>query len=86
VPYNATNSDLVWNPKVHAFVDRILFENAMATGDPTARGYKGVKPNFGGGRVEPGMGIGSTEKNMKKLTTVLSKNQKLYSMNVPVPS
>mgnify|MGYP006907045050 CR=1 FL=1 len=30
-----------------------------------------------------GEGIGSTPKAMKKLTTVLSKNQKLHSMNVP---
>jgi len=40
-----------------------------------------VSPNFGGGLVQEGEGIGSTLKAMKKLTTVLSKNQKLHSMN-----
>ena len=29
-------------------------------------------------------GIGTTAKKMKKLTTVLSKNQKLHSFNVPI--
>lgn len=29
-------------------------------------------------------GIGTTTKKMKKLTTVLSKNQKLHSFNVPI--
>lgn len=46
----------------------------METGDPTSPEYKGVSPNFGGGIVEQGSGIGSTSKHMKKLTTVLSKN------------
>ena len=31
-------------------------------------------------------GLGSTTKNMKKLTTVFSKNQKLHSMNIPAPA
>jgi len=57
----------------------------MKTQDPTSPGYRGVSPNFGGGNVEEGKGIGSTKKHMTKLTTVLSKNQKLFSMNRPVP-
>ena len=57
----------------------------MRTQDPTGKDYKGVSPNFGGGLVKDGDGIGSTLKAMKKLTTVLSKNQKLFSMNQPPP-
>ena len=36
-----------------------------------------------GGNIEEGQTIGKTPKRMKKLTTVLSKNQKLHSFNVP---
>jgi hypothetical protein len=79
------DSSLVWNPKVHAYVDRNLYENAMSTQDPHLKSYTGVKPNFGGGLVKEGEGIGTTAKHMKKLTTVLSKNQKLHSMNAPSP-
>jgi hypothetical protein len=75
--------DKVWNPMVHGYVDRISFENAMKTEDPTQKGYAGVNPNFGGGTTDPDSGPGSGPKKMKKLTTVLSKNQKLHSMNVP---
>ena len=57
----------------------------MRTQDPTGKDYKGVSPNLGGGLVKDGDGIGSTLKAMKKLTTVLSKNQKLFSMNQPPP-
>jgi len=46
----------------------------MKTLDPTSSDYKGVSPNFGGGLVKSGEGIGSTTKHMKKLTTVFSKN------------
>ena len=42
-----------------------------------------MSPNFGGGNVKEWETIGSTAKKMKKLTTVLSKNQKLHSFNVP---
>lgn len=64
----------VWNPKIKSYVDKDLFEAAMKTQEPTSPNYKGVSPNFGGGIVEKGKGIGSTLKAMKKLTTVLSKN------------
>lgn len=47
------------------------------------KGYKGTSPNFGGGNVPEWLTIGKTPKKMKKLTTVLSKNQKLHSFNVP---
>lgn len=57
----------------------------MRTQDPTGKDYKGLSPNFGGGLVKDGDGIGSTLKAMRKLTHVLSKNQKLYSMNQPSP-
>ena len=67
---------------MHAFVDRRLYEDAVNTKDPTSKGYKGVSPNFGGGLQDPEKGLGSTPKKMKKLTTVLSKNQKLNSFNV----
>ena len=75
----ADDPNLVWNPAVHGYVDKELYEDALKTGDPTSPKYKGVSPNFGGGivDVEDGKGIGSTKKAMKKLTTVLSKNQKL---------
>lgn len=76
---------MLWNPKIHAYVDKALMEDALKTGDPHVKGYKGVSPNFGGGLVQEGEGIGSTRKHMKKLTTVLSKNQKLHSMNKPTP-
>jgi hypothetical protein len=59
---------------VHAYVDKVLYENAMKTGDPTSPEYKGVSPNYGGGNVVEGKGLGSTRKHMTKLTTVLSKN------------
>ena len=75
-----------WNPKIRAYVDKHLLESALRTEDPTKPGYKGVSPNYGGGIIEEGRGIGTSEKHMKKLTTVLSKNQKLYSMNQPTPS
>lgn len=42
-----------------------------------------MSPNFGGGLTNEMEGLGSTPKKMKKLTTVLSKNQKLHSFNVP---
>ena len=42
-----------------------------------------MSPNFGGGNVPEWETIGSTKYKMKKLTTVLSKNQKLHSFNVP---
>lgn len=58
--------------------------SALETADPTKQGYKGVKPNFGGGRIKEWESIGSTPQKMKKLTTVLSKNQKLHSFNVPL--
>lgn len=48
------DSSLVWNPKVHAYVDRNLYENAMTTQDPHLKSYTGVKPNFGGGLVKEG--------------------------------
>lgn len=73
----------VWNPLVNGYVDRKAFEDAMKTKDPTQKNYVGVKPNFGGGTTDPEAGPGSGPKKMKKLTTVLSKNQKLLSMNVP---
>lgn len=74
VPFNQGDNDLVWNQKVHAFVDRQLYEDALATQDPTRSNYRGVSPNFGGGTIEEGRGIGTSVKRMKKLTTVLSKN------------
>jgi len=61
-----------------------MYEKALAVKDPAQPGYKGIKPNYGGGltKIDPrGRGIGSTHKKMKKLTTVLSKNQMLHSMN-----
>ena len=73
---------LAWNKNVNAYVDRELYEKALKTQDPTDKNYKGVSPNFGGGLQDPEKGIGSTRKNMNKLTTVLSKNQKLNSFNV----
>ena len=79
-------ADQAWNPKLRAYVDKQLIEDALQTKDPTQPDYKGVSPNYGGGKVEEGRGIGTTTKKMKKLTTVLSKNQKLYSMNQPTPS
>lgn len=78
VPSNGT---MVWNDKIKAFVDKQLFKQALSTGDPTQKDYKGISPNYGGGLVEADKGLGSTHKKMKKLTTVLSKNQKLHSMN-----
>ncbi len=42
---------MVWNPKIHAYVDKDLMEDALKTGDPHVKGYKGVSPNFGGGLV-----------------------------------
>lgn len=77
------NDKLVWNPAVRGFVDKKLYEAALETGDPTVKDYEGVSPNFGGGNITEGMKIGQTPKRMKKLTTVLSKNQKLHSFNVP---
>ena len=65
---------MMWNPKIRAYVDKELFEDAMKTGDPTSPGYKGISPNYGGGIVEEGKGIGTTRERMKNLTTVLSKN------------
>ena len=56
---------------------------AIRTQETTDKGYRGVSPNFGGGLTQDGEGVGSTPKKMKKLTTVLSKNQKLHSFNVP---
>jgi hypothetical protein len=73
----------VWSPYVNGYVDRKSFEDALKTQDPTQEGYKGTSPNFGGGTTDPDAGRGSGPKKMKKLTTVLSKNQKLHSMNVP---
>ena len=73
----------IWNPLLHGYVDRVIYEKALKTDDPTRRGYRGVSPNFGGNNQEEGRGIGTTPKHMRKLTTVLSKNQKLNSMNVP---
>lgn len=53
----------VWNPKIKAFVDQKLFDDAMRTKDPTAKDYKGVSPNYGGGLVDlEAEGIGSTAK------------------------
>jgi len=75
--------DKVWNPLVNGYVDKQTYEDALKTKDPTQEGYKGTKPNFGGGTTDPNDGPGSGPKKMRKLTTVLSKNQKLYSMNVP---
>ena len=45
------DDSLTWNPKVGGYVDRELYEEALKTKDPTAKGYKGVSPNFGGGNV-----------------------------------
>ena len=78
------DSSLVWNPNVRGFVDKIDYNKALKTQDPTSKSYRGVKPNFGGGNQEDWERIGSTHKKMKKLTTVLSKNQKLNSFNVPL--
>ena len=64
-------------------MDKYQYLKALETADPTAKGYTGVSPNFGGGNVAEWETIGSTPKKMKKLTTVLSKNQKLHSFNVP---
>ena len=75
------DANQAWNPKIRAYVDKSLLEGALQTRDPTQPGYKGVSPNYGGGLIEDGRGIGTSRKHMKKLTTVLSKNQKLYSMN-----
>ena len=79
--YNSSDSDsnLVWNPAISAYVDRSMYERALAVQDPSQKGYKGVKPNYGGGLTKLDLntgkgGIGSTDKHMKKLTTVLSKN------------
>lgn len=69
---------------MRGYVDKKLYMKALETKDPTQAGYKDVSPNFGGGNIEPGMTIGKTPKKMKKLTTVLSKNQKLNSFNVPL--
>ena len=74
------NTELIYNPRIKAYVDRRSYEDALATQDPTQKKYKGVSPNFGGG-LTGDAGIGSTLKGMKKLTTVLSKNQKIASMN-----
>ena len=78
------DENLVWNPAVKGYVDKKLYLQAIETKDPTARGYRGVSPNFGGGKIEFDMSIGQTPQKMKKLTTVLSKNQKLNSFNVPL--
>ena len=59
---------------MHGYVNKELYEKALQTPDPTAKGYKGVSPNFGGGNVPEWESIGTTPKKMKKLTTVLSKN------------
>ena len=64
----------IWNPVLHGYVDKIIYEKALKTGDPTRPGYKGVSPNYGGGNQEEGESIGKTRVKMKKLTTVLSKN------------
>lgn len=77
------DAKLIWNPAVKSYVDKKLYMDALETKDPTAKGYKGVSPNFGGGNQPWGETIGKTPKKMKKLTTVLSKNQKLHSFNVP---
>ena len=74
---------LIWNPVLNGYVDKKLYFKALQTQDPTRAGYQGVSPNFGGGLLQDGEGLGSTKKKMKKLTTVLSKNQKLNSMNTP---
>lgn len=77
------DESLVWNPSVNGYVDKKMYEDAIQTKDPTMKGYKGTSPNFGGGNVPEWLTIGKTPKKMKKLTTVLSKNQKLHSFNVP---
>ena len=68
------DESLIWNPAVHGFVNRNLYEKALETGDPTSKSYRGVSPNFGGGNIKEWETIGKTAKRMKKLTTVLSKN------------
>jgi len=74
---------LIYNPAVRGYVDKVNYLKAINTQEATDKGYKGVSPNFGGGLVKDGDTIGKTPKRMKKLTTVLSKNQKLHSFNVP---
>ena len=74
---------MIWNPEVNGYVDKKRYLEACKTEDSTAINYKGTSPNFGGGNVKEWETIGSTPKKMKKLTTVLSKNQKKHSFNVP---
>ena len=52
------DESLIWNPAVKAYVDKKTFLRALETGDPTAKGYKGVSPNFGGGHLEEGQTAG----------------------------
>ena len=68
------DNKLIWNPMLNGYVDKLLYEKALKTQDPTRPGYKGVSPNFGGGNLLEGEGLGATPKKMRKLTTVLSKN------------
>ena len=77
------DESLIWNPQVNGYVNKKRYLEACETRDPTVIGYKGISPNFGGGNVSEWETIGSTPKKMKKLTTVLSKNQKKHSFNVP---
>ena len=49
-PY-MNNDKYIWNPILNAYVDKIIYEKALETQDPTKPGYTGVSPNFGGGKI-----------------------------------
>lgn len=44
---------MIYNPRVGGYVDKIMYEKALKTQDPTEKGYKGVNPNFGGNKFDP---------------------------------